>query len=89
MRRPITALCVWGCTLLVASIASGRDYAPRVLSPHNADTYSMKTFARYERWRDLKGHEKVYAVYRYLTDTRTGIFPMGAPAHEGDDVHPV
>ncbi len=72
--------------LIPAAAAAGREYAPRVLSPHNADAYSMKTFARYHRWKDLAGDAKVYEVYKYLADRRTGIFPMGAGAWEGNDV---
>ncbi|MBI3854908.1 MAG: hypothetical protein HY293_04375 [Planctomycetes bacterium] len=76
------------CVLLFAAGAPAvlaHEHAPRVLSPHNADAYSMKTFAEYPRWRDLKGDAKVYEVYKYLADRRTGIFPMGAGAWEGKD----
>lgn len=64
---------------------AGREHAPRVVSPHNADAYSMKTFAEFPRWRDLQGDAKVYEIYKYLADKRTGIFPMGAGAWEGQD----
>ncbi len=78
-----------GIVLLLVLCSAGvaaRESAPRVLSPHNADAYSMKTFALFPRWRDLKGDAKVYEVYKYLADKRTGIFPMGAGAWEGKDV---
>jgi hypothetical protein len=68
-----------------SAAALGGQYAPRVISPHNADAYSMKTFAQYPRWKDLTGDAKVYEVYKYLADTRTGIFPMGEGAREGKD----
>ena len=71
---------------LAAAPAAAAEFAPRVLSPHNADAYSMKTFAQYARWKDLAGDAKVYEVYKYLADRRTGIFPMGAGAWEGRDV---
>ncbi|HVE40506.1 MAG TPA: hypothetical protein VNM14_11490 [Planctomycetota bacterium] len=71
--------------LLLSTALSAHEHAPRVLSPHNADAYSMKTFAEFPRWRDLKGDAKVYEVYKYLADRRTGIFPMGAGAWEGKD----
>ncbi len=64
----------------------GAQFSPRILSPHNADTYSLKTFAQFPRWRDLQGDAKVYAIYQYLADRRTGIFPMGVPAWEGPEV---
>jgi hypothetical protein len=68
-----------------ASLATAAEHAPRVLSPHNADAYSMRTFAEFPRWRDLEDDAKVYELYKYLADRRTGIFPMGAGAWEGRD----
>jgi len=58
-------------------------YSPRVVSPHNADTYSLKTFAQFERWRVLSGDAKVFEVFEYLADRHTGVYPMGTPAREG------
>jgi len=69
--------------LLILTLLAAHEHAPRVLSPHTADGYSMKTFAQFPRWRDLKGDAKVYEIYAYLADRRTGIFPMGTPAMEG------
>jgi hypothetical protein len=65
--------------------ARASAYSPRVLSPHHADTYSLKTFADFHRWRDLQGDAKVYEIFKYLIDPRTGIYPMGVPAWEGDE----
>lgn len=61
-----------------------REYSPRVVSAHVADAYSMKTFARFHRWASLEGDRLAWAVYKYLVDTRTGLFHMNA-VHEGDD----
>ncbi|MEK7678417.1 MAG: hypothetical protein AAB676_21520 [Verrucomicrobiota bacterium] len=58
-------------------------YSPRVVSPHNADTYSLKTFAQFHRWRDLQGDAKDFEVFKYLADRRTGLYPLGTPAREG------
>lgn len=63
----------------------GREYAPRVVSPHRADAYSMKTFAGYPRWRGLHGDELAWEVYRYLVDTESGLFHMNEVL-EGQDV---
>jgi len=60
-------------------------YSPRILSPHNADVYSLVTFAEFARWRDLSSDAKVFEVYRYLTDPRTGLYPLGVPAREGPE----
>ena len=83
MRRvTVTSLLL---SMLVCP-ALGGEPAPRVLSPHNADAYSMKTFAQFHRWKALTGDAKVYEIFKYLADKRTGIFPMGAGAWEGNDV---
>ena len=82
MRRSTLLIAI---ALAVAPPLLAHEHAPRVLGPHNADAYSMRTFAEFPRWRDLKGDAKVYEVFKYLADRRTGIFPMGAGAWEGKD----
>src|SRR5262245_39434075 len=74
--------------LLLAPAAEAREYSPRVLSPPTADAHSMKTFARFPRWRDLDGDARAWEVFSYLTDRRTGLFPLGQPILEGCDVTP-
>ena len=69
MRGSIIVLCL----LTLVGRAAAREYSPRVVSPHNADAYSMKTFARFHRWRNLTGDAKVFAIYEYLVDRRTGL----------------
>ncbi len=58
---------------------------PRVLSPHNADAYSIERSPSFPAGATCKGDAKVYEVYKYLADRRTGIYPMGAGAWEGRD----
>jgi len=70
--------------LLIAATASARVHAPRVVSLHNADGYSMKTFGEFQRWRNLGGDERAWEIYQYLVDTRTGVFHM-TEVLEGDD----
>jgi hypothetical protein len=65
---------------------TARVYSPRVVSPHVADTYSMLTFAEHTQWKNLKGDERAWQVFQYLTDHRTGLFPLGMPVREGGDV---
>ncbi len=60
--------------LLAAGAAQAREYAPRVVSPHRADAYSMRTFRAFPRWRDLEGDALAWEVYKYLVDTRSGVF---------------
>lgn len=71
--------------LAVAGSAQARVYAPRVVSENNADAYSLKTFAQFPRWRDLQGDARAWEIYRYLADTRTGLFHMNEVL-EGNDV---
>lgn len=71
---------------LAAASLSAREYAPRIVSPYHADAYSMKTFAQFSRWRELKNDARAWEVYRYLADPQTGLFPLGQGAQEGHDV---
>ena len=77
-------LCVVLLRFQSIPVAAGQ-FSPRVVSEHNADAYSMKTFARFSRWKDLKGDERAWSVYTYLTDRRTGLYPSGGGAWEGKD----
>ncbi len=61
---------------LLAATAAAREYAPRIVSAERADAYSMKTFAQFPRWKDLRGDALAWEVYRYLADTRSGVFHM-------------
>lgn len=70
--------------LALALRAEAREYSPRVVSPHNADAYSMKTFRQFPRWRDLEGDRLAWEVYKYLVDRRTGVFHMNQVL-EGSD----
>jgi hypothetical protein len=70
--------------LVMTPLATGREYAPRVLSPLRADAYSMRTFAQFPRWRGLRGDALAWEVYEYLADTRSGLFHCNEVL-EGDD----
>ncbi|MBN1417885.1 MAG: hypothetical protein JXP34_03865 [Planctomycetes bacterium] len=81
-----TAAAVSAALILgLARPAPARVYSPRVISPHNADAYSLKTFAEFPRWRGLSGDRLAWEVYRYLADARTGLFHVNEVL-EGDDV---
>ena len=69
---------------LVAS-ASAQEYSPRVVSEHNADVYSLKTFLEFDRWRQLTGDARTWEIYKYLVDPRTGLFPLGTDVREGPE----
>ena len=69
---------------LVAASTAADVRAPRVISAHNADGYSMKTFADFHRWRALADDERAWEIYKYLVDTRTGLFHMNE-VREGSD----
>jgi hypothetical protein len=70
--------------LAMGASTHARVYAPRVVSPHNADAYSLKTFAQFPRWRDLRGDALAWEVYKYLADTRSGLFHMNEVLEGGD-----
>lgn len=72
--------------ILASGPAAAREYSPRVVSEQQADAYSMRTFAAFPRWRGLAGDARAWEVYRYLADRRTGLFPLGQPVFEGQDV---
>jgi hypothetical protein len=83
-RRWILLVCALGGVLVCGcAITSAAVFSPRVVPAHQADTYSLKTFAQFDQWKDLSGDAKVYRVFEYLTDQRTGVYPMGVPAREG------
>ena len=84
-RRAFIVLTLsWLLAAPAVPSSDAREYAPRVVSPHNADAYSMKTFRRYHRWRDLEGDRLAWEVYRYLVDRRTGVFHMNRVLEGGD-----
>jgi hypothetical protein len=78
-------IALFSFALLSSGRLEARSFAPRVVSQHNADTYSMQTFAKFHRWHKLQGDAKAWAVFEYLTDRQTGLYPMGAGAWEGKD----
>ncbi|MCL4205024.1 MAG: hypothetical protein KJ000_21290 [Pirellulaceae bacterium] len=69
---------------LIGSAAMAREYSPRVVSPHRADAYSMKTFRDFARWRNLTDDELAWEVYRYLIDIQSGVFHVNEVL-EGSD----
>jgi hypothetical protein len=75
-------------SLLVGPAAMAREHAPRVVSPHVADSYSLATFASHPRWKELKDDNRAWEIFQYLTDERTGLFPLGQPVLEGRDALP-
>lgn len=74
-------IACWGET------ASARWYSPRIISPRVADAYSCRTFAEHPAWRDLAPEAKARAMFDYLTDPETGLFPPGGAVFEGPEKH--
>src|SRR5262245_1162402 len=83
INRVLTARAV---VAVSAARSDARVYTPRVVAPHNAYSYSLKTFSQFPRWRSLTGDARAWEVYRYLADPRTGLFPLGKEVLEGRDV---
>lgn len=67
--------------------ALARWYSPRVVSPRVADAYSCRTFAEHPAWKDLAPDAKAKAMFDYLTDPETGLFPPGGAVFEGPEKH--
>jgi hypothetical protein len=86
MRSILVAAVAAALLALLPPEATARVYSPRVISPHVVDTYSMLTFAAHPQWKNLRGDERAWQVFQYLTDQRTGLFPLGMPVREGGDV---
>ncbi len=72
----------------VVPSAVAQEYSPRVVSEHNADVYSLKTFLEFDRWRDLTGDAKTWEIYQYLVSPRTGLYPLGTDVREGPESLP-
>lgn len=89
MQIPIALAARIGLGIIGCSIAlwpaQAAVFSPRAVPAHQADTYSLKTFAQFAAWKDLSGDAKVYRIFEYLSDPRTGIYPMGVPAREGSE----
>ena len=80
----VLALFLIGC---FGEVASARWYSPRVVSPRVADAYSCRTFAEHPAWKDLAPETKAKAMFDYLTDPETGLFPPGGAVFEGPEKH--
>lgn len=78
-------VCVLGIALATAETSLARVYSPRIISTRIADAYSAKTFANHPVWKDLAPAERAKAMFEYLTDNDTGLYPLGAGAVEGPD----
>ncbi len=88
-RWRLAAIVVLASLLLArdANLAQAREYSPRVISPGRADAYSMRTFSEFPRWRDLRNDALAWEVYKYLADTRSGLFHLNEVL-EGNDALP-
>ena len=87
--RGVLTQCLVGSLFIacLGEVASARWYSPRVVSPRVADAYSCRTFAEHPAWRDLAPEAKAKAMFDYLTDPETGLFPPGGAVFEGPEKH--
>ena len=51
-------------------------YSPRVTTDLLPDYSDMARFAAFSAWRDLPPAERAVAIWRYITDRETGLFPV-------------
>ena len=78
----IAGIFVVGAT---GSSTWGRVYSPRILTSRTADCYSAKTFAIHPGWKDLAPEAQARAMFEYVTDPETGLYPLGATRHTNLD----
>ena len=72
--------------LVLAPLTGAQEHAPRVVSEHTADVYSLKTLTEFPRWRALTGDARTWEIYKYFADPRTGLYPMGIDVREGREM---
>ena len=88
-KWPVNAHSLIAWIVVVSCVSNGfawgRVYSPRILSSRTADAYSARTFAAHPAWKDLAADAKARAMFEYLTDPETGLYPLGAGAFEGGD----
>lgn len=68
-----------------AAPAWARVYSPRIISNRTVDAYSARTFAAHPEWRDLPPAARAKAMFDYLTEQQTGLFPFGAGVVEAGE----
>ncbi|MEW6750452.1 MAG: hypothetical protein AB1505_05675 [Candidatus Latescibacterota bacterium] len=51
-------------------------YSPRVTTDRLPDYWDLARFAAFPAWRDLPPAEKAVALWRYVTDRQTGLYPV-------------
>ena len=51
-------------------------YSPRVTTDLLPDYTDLSRFAAFSAWRDLPPAERAVAIWRYITDRETGLFPV-------------
>ena len=89
-RYPMTVRSLAAALLLLCLIGPpvwGRVYSPRIVTPQRADAYSARTFAAHPAWKDLPDDAKARAIFDYLTDVETGLYPFGSGVIEGDKTY--
>ena len=62
-------------------------FSPRVTTDLQPDYTDVGRFANFSGWRDLPPAEKAVAIWRYITDRKTGLFPVQG-IYEDDDPGP-
>ena len=84
--RATSLIALLACLFVMdADPAWGRVHSPRILSSRMADCYSAKTFAAHPAWQGLADEARAQAMFAYLTDPETGLYPLGAGVFEGGD----
>ena len=59
-------------------------YSPRVTTDLLPDYSDMSRFVDFPKWRDLPPAEKAIAIWRYITDRETGLYPVQGTYEDPD-----
>ncbi|MBT7860625.1 MAG: hypothetical protein HN712_09955 [Gemmatimonadetes bacterium] len=51
-------------------------FSPRISTDRQPDYSDLSRFVNFAAWRDLPPAEKAVAIWRYITDRETGLFPV-------------
>ena len=64
--------------LLLSAVVSiqAQVYTPKITVEHLPDYTELGAFVNFYKWRDLPAQEKAVAIWKFLCDEETGLYPV-------------
>ncbi|HUU29810.1 MAG TPA: hypothetical protein VM123_18565 [archaeon] len=62
--------------IISANSLPAQVYTPRVTTDQLPDYTEIGRFVSWQKWRDLPPREKAVAIWRFITDYETGLYPI-------------